>query len=706
MQTSTDNSETIQLDNPSFYNNRELSWLDFNYRVLQEAMDDRNALLERFKFLSIFSSNLDEFFMVRVAGLLDQVKAGYNKPENKAGLTPKEQLQAVSKVTHELVQEQDLVFLEQLTPYLLKEDVKFVSLEELSPKLLSFLENFFDEQVFPVLTPMAVDAYRPFPMLLNKSLNLAVVIDENVKDKKRLFPFEGHLVIVQVPSVIDRFIELPQEGNQRVFVLLEEIISSFISKLLVGYRVKSVTPFRITRNADLNFHEDEADDLLFEIEEELKKRKRGAAVRLEVQHQQSDEDVIAYLKSELEIHNKDVYKVRAPLDLTFLFSFCKTIQKTHEHIGTTNHVPHFPVDLEGEGDIFERIRRKDVLLHHPYDSFEPIIDFISRAADDKDVLAIKQTLYRVSGDSPVIGSLKRAAANGKQVTVLVELKARFDEENNVQWAKELEREGCHVIYGMTHLKTHSKITLVVRREEMRIQRYVHLGTGNYNDATAKIYTDMGLLTVDKKIGIDATNFFNYLSGYMGKPTYHHFSVSPFGIRDSFIRLINDEIRFQKQSGNGRIILKMNSLTDKSIIKKLYEASIAGVKIDLIVRGICCLRPGIKGVSENITVRSIVGRFLEHTRIYCFHHNGEDKIFLSSADLMTRNMENRVEILFPILRVHLKKRIHESLNLMLKDNCKAREQGSNGKYQYVKRTEDEIKIDSQQYLSGAPCLPTT
>ncbi|MGD6870932.1 RNA degradosome polyphosphate kinase [Sutcliffiella horikoshii] len=708
MQTSTDNSETIQLDNPSFYNNRELSWLDFNYRVLQEAMDDRNALLERFKFLSIFSSNLDEFFMVRVAGLLDQVKAGYNKPENKAGLTPKEQLQAVSKVTHELVQEQDLVFLEQLTPYLLKEDVKFVSLEELSPKLLSFLENFFDEQVFPVLTPMAVDAYRPFPMLLNKSLNLAVVIDENVKDKKRLFPFEGHLVIVQVPSVIDRFIELPQEGNQRVFVLLEEIISSFISKLLVGYRVKSVTPFRITRNADLNFHEDEADDLLFEIEEELKKRKRGAAVRLEVQHQQSDEDVIAYLKSELEIHNKDVYKVRAPLDLTFLFSFCKTIQKTHEHIGTTNHVPHFPVDLEGEGDIFERIRRKDVLLHHPYDSFEPIIDFISRAADDKDVLAIKQTLYRVSGDSPVIGSLKRAAANGKQVTVLVELKARFDEENNVQWAKELEREGCHVIYGMTHLKTHSKITLVVRREEMRIQRYVHLGTGNYNDATAKIYTDMGLLTVDKKIGIDATNFFNYLSGYMGKPTYHHFSVSPFGIRDSFIRLINDEIRFHKQSGNGRIILKMNSLTDKSIIKKLYEASIAGVKIDLIVRGICCLRPGIKGVSENITVRSIVGRFLEHTRIYCFQHNGEDKIFLSSADLMTRNMENRVEILFPILRVHLKKRIHESLNLMLKDNCKAREQGSNGKYQYVKRTEDEIKIDSQQYLSGSPylSLPST
>ncbi len=697
MQTPGENSVSVNLDDSSLYNNRELSWLEFNYRVLEEALDERNALLERFKFLAIFSSNLDEFFMVRVAGLLDQVKAGYNKPENKAGLTPKEQLTAIYELTHKLVKEQDNAYLHKLYPLLAKENVKFMSIEEVSPQGLSFLEKLFDEQIFPVLTPMAVDAYRPFPMLLNKSLNLGVVIEDKSKEKKKQFPFDGNLVIVQVPAVINRYVELPTNDVQRVFVLLEEVIAKFIDKLFLGYQVKSVTPFRITRNADLHIHEDEAEDLLLEIEEELKKRKWGAAVRLEVPYQRHDEQVIDYLVDELEIHHHDVYTVEAPLDLTFLFPFVKAIQSTHEHLGATNFIPQPPIDLEGEGDIFDKIQQRDVFLHHPYDSFEPIVDFISQSADDKNVLAIKQTLYRVSGDSPIINSLKRAAENGKQVTVLVELKARFDEENNVQWAKELEMAGCHVIYGMTHLKTHSKITLVVRREKGRIKRYVHLGTGNYNDATAKIYTDMGLLTADSNIGVDATNFFNYLSGYMDKPTYHHLAVSPFGIRDKFIELIDEEIEYHKEFGNGRMILKMNSLTDKKIIKKLYEASIAGVKIDLIIRGVCCLRPGIQGVSENITVRSIVGTFLEHTRIYCFHHNGEEKVFLSSADLMTRNMENRVEILFPILKDHLKLRIHDILNLMLKDNCKARVQSSNGKYYYVKRQEGDEEINSQVLL---------
>lgn len=702
MQTPGENSVSVNLEDSSLYNNRELSWLEFNYRVLEEALDDRNALLERFKFLAIFSSNLDEFFMVRVAGLLDQVKAGYNKPENKAGLTPKEQLTAIYELTHKLVKEQDNAYLNQLYPLLAKETVKFMSIEEVSLKGVSFLEELFDEQIFPVLTPMAVDAYRPFPMLLNKSLNLGVVIEDKSKEKRTQFPFDGNLVIVQVPAVINRYVELPSNDGQRVFVFLEEVIAKFIHKLFLGYQVKSVTPFRITRNADLHIHEDEAEDLLLEIEEELKKRKWGAAVRLEVPSQRHDEQVIDYLVDELEIHHHDVYPVEAPLDLTFLFSFCKAIQATHEHLGATNFIPQPPVDLEGEGDIFEKIQQRDVFLHHPYDSFEPIVDFISQSADDNNVLAIKQTLYRVSGDSPIINSLKRAAENGKQVTVLVELKARFDEENNVQWAKELEMAGCHVIYGMTHLKTHSKITLVVRREKGRIKRYVHLGTGNYNDATAKIYTDMGLLTADSNIGVDATNFFNYLSGYMDKPTYHHLAVSPFGIRDKFIELINEEIEYHKESGTGRMILKMNSLTDKKIIKKLYEASIAGVKVDLIIRGVCCLRPGIQGVSENITVRSIVGTFLEHTRIYCFHHNGDDKVFLSSADLMTRNMENRVEILFPILKDHLKLRIHDILALMLKDNCKARVQNSNGKYHYVKRQEGEEEINSQLLLCQQAC----
>ncbi|MEK4669844.1 RNA degradosome polyphosphate kinase [Niallia sp. FSL R7-0271] len=694
MQTHHEQWSTTNLDKPSYYNNRELSWLDFNSRVLEEAVDDQNALLERYKFLSIFSSNLDEFFMVRVAGLIDQVKAGFNKPENKAGLTPKEQLCAISQKAHLLVKKQDEVY-RDLSRILDNEQVSIITIDHAAPQELDILEDFFDEQVYPVLTPMAIDAYRPFPMLLNKSLNLAVIIEEKSLEKRKEQELNGNLVIVQVPAVMDRLVEITQKGKQRKFVLLEEVISRFIYKLFTGYKVESVTSFRITRNADLTIHEDEAEDLLLEIEEELKKRKRGAAVRLEYQMSQSNQGVIDYLRKVLEIHSKDVYVVQAPLDLTFLFSFYKKVAATHEHLTARTFIPQPSVDLEGEGDMFEKIADHDVLLHHPYESFEPVVEFMSQAADDKNVLAIKQTLYRVSGDSPIIESLKRAAENGKQVTVLVELKARFDEENNVQWAKELEQAGCHVIYGMTHLKTHSKITLVIRREKGKIQRYVHLGTGNYNDATARIYTDMGLLTSNDKIGIDAINFFNYLSGYMEKPSYHHLSVSPYGIRDTFIELIDREIAYHNEYQNGRIIAKMNSLTDKIIIKKLYEASIAGVKIDLIIRGVCCLRPGIEGVSENIKVRSIVGEFLEHTRIFYFHQNGNEKVYLSSADWMTRNMENRVEILFPILENHLKERIHECLLLMLQDNCKAREQDRNGKYKYVPRTNGERHINSQR-----------
>ncbi|MFP7736717.1 RNA degradosome polyphosphate kinase [Priestia aryabhattai] len=697
MTTSSTNHRLIDLESPSLYNNRELSWLDFNKRVLEEAIDERNALLERFKFLSIFSSNLDEFFMVRVAGLLDQVKAGFNRPENKTGLTPKEQLAAISDITHMLVDKQDDVYIYELSPLLAKERVKFVSISKITSTTLSFLEAFFDNQIFPILTPMAIDAYRPFPMLLNKSLNLAIRIEERMEEKTNTTSRGKKLAIVQVPAILDRYVELPEGKGTRTFVLVEQVISQFIHKLFKGYQIKSVTPFRITRNADLTIHEDEAEDLLKEIEEELKKRKWGAAVRLEVQKHCYDHQMVDYLKEELEIHDKDIYYVQAPLDLTFLFSFYKTIQLTYEHLVTPSFIPQPPQDLEGEKDIFTKALNEDILLHHPYESFEPVVDFISQAADDPDVLAIKQTLYRVSGVSPIIKGLERAAEKGKQVTVLVELKARFDEEKNVQWAKKLEKSGCHVLYGMTGLKTHSKITLVLRRKKGEIQRFVHLGTGNYNDATARIYTDLGLITSDEQIGIDATNFFNYLSGYMEKPDYHHLSVSPFGIRDTFLKLINEEIVYHKQYGNGHIIAKMNSLTDKRIIMKLYEASNAGVKIDLIIRGICCLRPGINGVSENIKVRSIVGTFLEHTRIYYFHCNGEQKVFLSSADLMTRNMEDRVEILFPILKDHLKQRIYMWLNLMLKDNYKAREQNSKGQYHYVKRENKAEIINSQDLL---------
>ncbi|WP_368504778.1 RNA degradosome polyphosphate kinase [Alkalihalophilus sp. As8PL] len=677
----------ISFNDPHHYNNRELSWLAFNERVLEEAIDERNPLLERLKFLAIFSSNLDEFFMVRVAGLKDQVKAGFNRPENKAGLTPKQQLKEIAKVNHRLVTLQDRVFTETLVPMLYHEGFQFLAINELNEDQLHYLKKRFHHYIYPVLTPMAIDAYRPFPMLLNKSLNLAVLLKNELNQKNQL-------AIVQVPSVLNRFISLPSSNKKEAFTMLEEVISHFIGELFLGYDVVSVSPFRITRNADMTIHEEGARDLLREIEKELKKRKWGAGVRLEMQEGTMNPTVLRLLLDVLEIHKGDVYSFQGPLDLSFLFKFYRQLANDHEHLANENLIPQPPFDLIGEENIFDAISKKDIFLHHPYESFQPVVDFISQAADDPDVLAIKQTLYRVSGDSPIIQALERAAENGKQVTVLVELKARFDEENNIQWAKKLEKAGVHVIYGITSLKTHSKITLVVRHQDHEVQRFVHLGTGNYNDSTAKQYTDMGLLTSNEKMGIDATNFFNYLSGYREKPTWHYLSTAPFEIRDQFLHLIDQEIKNQQQYGNGRIIAKMNSLTDKPIILKLYEASNAGVKIDLIVRGICCLRPGIKKVSENIRVRSIVDRFLEHSRIFYFHHNGEKKVYLSSADWMTRNMEKRIEILFPILNASIKKRIKEILDITLLDNTKAREQDSDGTYHYVKKADTETSVQSQ------------
>jgi polyphosphate kinase len=681
-------------DSPQYYNNRELSWLAFNERVLEESLDYQNPLLERMKFLAIFSSNLDEFFMVRVAGLKDQEKANYTKPENKAGLTPKQQLEEISAKNHGLVDLQDETFNNLIIPQLNEENIHLLDVKDLNQEQLTFLEIFFEEQVFPVLTPMAVDAYRPFPMLLNKSLNLVVMLENSEAEEEE---DREKVALVRVPSVLDRVISLPAKEGEEMYILLENVIIHFIDKVFKGYDVSSASAFRITRNADMTIHEEGARDLLLEIEKELKKRKWGAAVRLEVQEGRMSEKVLDYLLSELEIDSKDVYKIKGPLDLTFLFGFISQLKKKRGNLTFEVFIPQPPQDLHSHEDLFEKAFHEDMFFHHPYESFEPIVDFVSVAANDPNVLAIKQTLYRVSGDSPVIEALKRAAENGKQVTVLVELKARFDEENNVQWAKELEKAGCHVIYGMNNLKTHSKITLVVRKTHGRIDRFVHLGTGNYNDQTAKLYTDMGIITSKRKFGIDATNFFNYLSGYTEKPEFHHLVVAPFDIRDEFIWLIDQEIASHKSNGNGRIIAKMNSLTDKELIMKMYEASSAGVQIDLIVRGICCLRPGIKGVSENIQVISIVGRFLEHSRIYYFHHNGERKIYLSSADMMTRNMVKRVEILFPIYKGSIKKRLLDILGLTLRDNMKARIQDSEGDYHYVQCKEGAPRINSQLEL---------
>ena len=691
-----------EIAKPQYYNNRELSWLAFNERVLEEAEDEENPLLERLKFLAIFSSNLDEFFMVRVAGLQDQIRAGYHKPENKSGLTPKEQLAKIAERTQALVRRQTEVYRHLIGECLPKENIHIRDFKYLTPEQKQFIHEMFEETIFPVLTPVAVDAYRPFPTLLGKTLNLLVMLENTNGDLENT----DKVAIVQVPSVLDRFIKVPTQGDETVFVLLEDVISSLIDRLFYGYKVKSSQAFRLTRNADLTIHEEGAQDLLSEIEKELKKRKWGVGSRLEVRDGEMHDDVLDYLLDEFEINESDVFKIEGPLDLTFMFPFVKAISVGREHLEYESFIPQRPQDLDSDENIFEKALVQDLFFHHPYESFAPIVDFVTEAANDPSVLAIKQTLYRVSGNSPIIQALKQAAENGKQVTVLVELKARFDEENNVLWAKQLEQAGCLVIYGMNNLKTHSKITLVVRRRQGKIERFVHLGTGNYNDATAKIYTDMGIITSNKEFGIDATNFFNFLSGYTEKPKFHHLVVAPFDIRDEFIRLIDEEIACHKKYGNGFIRAKMNSLTDKDLMMKLYEASVAGVKIELLIRGICCIRPGIPGISENITVTSIVGRFLEHSRIYWFHHNGENKIFLSSADMMTRNMIKRVEILFPVYSPDIKKRIMRITQLQFEDNQKARIQDSNGKYHYKEDHNSDKKINSQEiFLREAIGQPT-
>lgn len=671
------------LNLPQYYNNRELSWLDFNYRVLQEAQDKNNPLLEQLNFISIFSSNLDEFFMVRVAGLQDQVKMGYDKPENKAQLTPKQQLVQIKLKNKEIVDLQYKRY-NELIDDLKQYQVEIIKPEQLPDDLLPQLESEFKYGILPTLTPLGIDAYHPFPKLNNKSLNIFVDID--TED-------DINSAIVQIPSLISRFYSF-NKGDKQYIILIEDIITYFINDLFSGYTVLNTFTFRITRNADLTIHEDGAEDLLIEIERFLKERKRGTAVRLEVDGRQATHEDIVWIINQLDVHDNDVYFVDGPLDLTMLTDLVDHLSNKLKYLKYNKYVPQIPQSL-GNHNIFDLSLKRDIFFHHPYESFEPIVDFIREAAEDPNTIAIKQTLYRVSKDSPIINSLKNAAENGKQVTVLVELKARFDEENNVHWAKMLEDAGCHVIYGMTHLKTHSKIALVVRRMNNKLTSFIHLGTGNYNDKTANIYTDMGLITTNAEIAEDAINFFNYLSGYSVKPEYNKLIVAPFDIRDVFLARIDNEIKSHRENGNGKIIMKMNSLTDKDIILKLFEASCAGVKVQLIIRGICCLKPGVPGISENIEVVSIVGRFLEHSRIYHFHNNGDDIIYLSSADAMTRNMIKRVEILFPVEDKNIAKRLLDYMNLQLSDNQKGRYQDELGQYHYIEN--NLSPLNSQAFL---------
>lgn len=672
----------LDLTKPEYFYNRELSWLKFNLRVLKEAMVKDTPLLERLKFIAISASNLDEFFMVRVAGLWSNFDSGVEK-RDASGMSVHEQLVAISQAAHEQVRTQT----KSLIALMAEMDavkLHFRRVKDLSELGKDWLEEYYREVVFPVLTPMAVDASRPFPFLANKTLNLAV---ELIKADG-----EHSMGLIQVPSVLDRIVEVEPEGK-RTFVFLEDIIASHCHDLFKGCHILDMVSFRVTRDSDLDLEEDDSVDLMKEVEESLRKRKRGAAVRLEI-FKTNNNRIKKFLEENLDVTEMEVYEINGPLDPTCFFKF----------IGMKGmwpwlyepFVPQRPLELPDDSDLFAAIRENDILLHHPYESFDPVVKLVSDAADDPQVLAIKQTLYRVSGNSPIVAALARAAENGKQVTVLVELKARFDEENNILWARRLEKAGCHVIYGLVGLKTHAKIILIVRKEDNGIKRYLHLGTGNYNDSTAKLYTDLGLMTANDEFGSDASAFFNLLSGYSEPPVWNKLVMAPLGLREKIYALIDNEIAMVRAGREGHIIAKMNSLIDQPVIQKLYEASAAGVHIDLIVRGICGLRTGIESISDNITVRSIVGRQLEHSRIFWFANGGEEQLYLSSADWMPRNLNDRVELFFPVETEEHIHRIKALLDLYLRDNVGAHMMQSNGTYRRVRNKLEPVSAQSTLY----------
>ena len=683
----------IDLKDPQYYFNRELSWLEFNSRVLNEALDSRTPLLERLKFAAIFSSNLDEFFMVRVAGLKQQVQAGVAKltPD---GRTPLEQLIAISDRLRPLVKEQDHLFEYTLRNLLIHHGIYLINYVDLDQEQRTYLHQYFDENIFPVLTPLAVDPSHPFPYISNLSLNLGVVVRDPDTE-------EEHFARVKVPGVLPRFVALPselrhQEDDQTAIwtgVPLEQVIAHNLEALFPGMIVQECHPFRVTRNADLSVEEDEADDLLLAIEQELRKRHIGkSAVRLEI-HAGTPEPIRNQLIEDLQLEEIDVYDIDGLLGLKDLFYFMSLscpdlkdepwsavippdLQRVKKIVDDNDEGK---VQQEGE-DIFSIIRQGDILVHHPYHSFSASVQqFITQAAYDPDVLTIKMTLYRTSGDSPIVNALIAAAANGKQVAALVELKARFDEENNIIWARRLEQSGVHVVYGLVGLKTHTKIILIVRKEGQKIRRYVHIGTGNYNPKTAKLYTDLGLLSCREELGEDLTDLFNFLTGYSRQKSYRKLLIAPVNMRDRMVSMINREAEHCHNGGSGRIVAKMNSLVDPQIIETLYKASQAGVKIDLIIRGICCLKPGIEGVSDNIHVISIIGRFLEHSRIFYFHNGGDEEIYIGSADWMTRNLSRRVEAVTPVEDPKIAQELQEILGVMLADNRQAWELQTDGSY---------------------------
>jgi len=675
----------FDLGDPALFIDRELSLLDFFSRVLEEAMNPANPLLERVMFLSIVSSNMAEFFMVRVSGLKQQVEAGVTE-RSPAGLTPSAQLQAVRKAAHELML-QTRSCLQELLPLLQRAGINILSYDELDDAQKASADHYFQEVVFPVLTPLAVDPGRPFPHISNMSLNLALVIRDPAGQER--------FARVKLPGTLPRLLPVSpsrQSAGGCSFVWLDQVVSRNLGSLFPGLTVIQSYPFRVTRDAEVSIQELEAEDLLETIERGVRQRRFGKVVRVTVDPNMP-EPIRDILVENLEVEPRDIYTLEPPLGLS-------DIMQLHDlerpDLKYAPFVPAIPVALQDlDTNIFAAIRREEILLHHPYDSFTPVVDFLSAAARDPGVLAIKQTLYRVGRNSPVVEALLEAAGNGKQVAVLVELKARFDEESNIEWARALESEGVHVVYGLLGLKTHSKLALVVRQEGERIRRYVHLSTGNYNAITAQQYTDLGLFTCDDAIGADASDVFNYLTGYSNKREYRKFLVAPINLRSGLERLIRREIDHQQRGGQGHLIFKINALVDKPMIQILYEAAQAGVRVELIVRGMCCLRPGVPGVSENIRVTSIVGRFLEHTRVFWFRNGGQEEVYLGSADLMMRNLDRRVEILFPVDNPRLIRYLRDDvLAIYLADTVKARVMTADGVYALGGPIDNGKAVDAQ------------
>jgi len=674
------------------YINRELSWLEFNARVLEEAADPSTPWLERLKFLCIFSSNIDEFFEVRVAGLQQQLYAGLEPQDYGAdGIDPAAQLEAINRRAHELIAEQYRVLEEEVLPGLAARGIVLVRYDELGSEEREHVERLFTETIFPILTPLAVDPGHPFPHVRNKSLNVAAIVQGDGPAER-----EQHFAVVQVPSVLDRVVFLPGNGDQRRFLLLEEVIAAHLRQLFPGFDTIGHTVFRVTRNMDLTIDEEEAEDLLETIEESLRQRLRGEAVRIEFPTD-ADERLVQLLEEALELVPRDLFRVPGPVDLSGLTALQRL--EGFRELRDDPLVPRLPPAFAVGANVFDVIQSQDVLVHHPYESFRAVADFIERAADDRDVLAIKQTLYRTSVPSPIITALARAAQNGKQVTALVELKARFDEENNIVWARSLERAGVHVVYGVVGLKTHCKAALVVRRESGGLRRYVHLATGNYNPVTARTYTDIGLFTSDPDFGDDVSELFNMLTGYSRGHHWRKLVVAPVGMRERVIELIERERQHAENGMPARIIVKMNALVEATVIDALYRASQAGVSIDLMIRGICCLRPGLPGVSETIRVTSVVDRFLEHSRIFYFENSGNPDVYLASADWMPRNFFRRIEVMFPVQDAHLKTRIiDEILPVTLGDTVKARRLRADGTYERV-AADGTAPVRSQLVLQG-------